>query len=231
MGRLPNSAASAHGSAGSERRYLIGPPRPTIVVSGLCTGLIATIAVSVTPVNWRFPYASYVEHMAFLGVVLWMLVSVVTMRVSVDRATMFIINGISIVTFQRDDILEVSGHNGVTITTRSGYRCTSGAYGSSNLQGLRPSARYARVADRLRAWASSVDTGRNVDAARHDVGAARHDVGAAHDERRSSRRAVRKPPWRPRRMLTVGLPAFLLVTQLLGLLLWVASEQLYDYLG
>ncbi|WP_152192825.1 hypothetical protein [Georgenia satyanarayanai] len=186
--------------------------------------MITTIAVSVTPVNWQLSYASYVGRMAFLGVALWMLVSVVTMRVSVDRATMLVINGISIVTFQRGDILEVTSHNGVTITTRSGYRCTSGAYGSSNFQGFRPSARYERIASNIRTWASSGDTGR-------DVVAARHDVGAAHDERRSSRRAVRKPPWRPRPMLTVGLPAFLLVTQLLGLLLWVASEQLYDYLG
>lgn len=225
MRRLPDSAASAHGSAGSERRYLIGPPRLPIVVSGLCTGLITTIAVSVTPVNWRLPYASYVGHMAFLGVALWMLVSVVTMRVSVDRATMLIINGISVVTFQRGDILEVSSHNGVTITTRSGYRCTSGAYGSSNFQGFRPSPRYERIASKIRTWANSGDTGR-------DVVAARHNIGAAHNHKRSPpRRAVAKPPWRPRPMLTVGLPAFLLVTQLLGLLLWAASEQLYDYLG
>ncbi|MCM3662636.1 hypothetical protein M3148_16815 [Georgenia satyanarayanai] len=186
--------------------------------------MFATIAVSVTAIDPQLPYTGYAGNMAFLGVVLWMLVSVVTMRISVDHTTMVIINGISVVKFRRDDILDVSSHNGITIDTRSGYRCTSGAYGSSNFQGFRPSARYERIASKIRTWASLSGAGRD------DV-AVRQIAGAAHHKRQPSRRAVSRPPWRPRRMLTVGLPVSLLMTQLLGLVLWAASERLYTLLG
>lgn len=182
------------------------------------------IGLSLTPVSWQLPYSGYVQYMLILGVLLWAVVSMASMRVAADSTTMVIINGISIVEFNRNDIADVTSHNGITIETRSGYRCIVEAYGPSQMQGLRSSPRYARIADGIRGWASSVDPG-------HDFDAVHNAVDGVHHERRSSRRAVRKPPWRPRRMLTLGLPSFLLVTQLLGLLLWVASDQLYGSLG
>src|SRR5690606_17244211 len=100
-----------------------------------------------------------------------------------------------------------------------------GAYGSSNFQGFRPSARYERIASKIRTWARSSDTGRDAVPAHHNIGAAHHH------KRQSSRRAISRPPWRPRPMLTVGLPFSLLITQLLGLALWAASERLYTLLG
>lgn len=209
-------AHSETGASGREKRHLIAPPRLPIVVLLSAAGLLAVIGLSLTPVSWQLPYSGYVQYMLILGVLLWAVGSMASMRVAVDSTTMVIINGISIVEFKRNDIADVTSHNGIIIETRSGYRCIVEAYGPSQLQGLRSSPRYARIADTIRGWAQSVEPGPN--------------VGAIEPKARSSRRAVQRPPWRPRKMLTVGLPSCLLGAQLLGFILWTTSELIFALL-
>lgn len=206
--------------AGAERDcHVIAPPGAVIRCIGIPGLTYITFILIAIPISDQGGYLSFPGHMLALAVFGTALVGGFTARIEVVGDRLRLVDWMTVRTVDRARIDHVDGHNGVVVVTRGGQRLESVAYGRSVWQEFFPSRRCARAAERIQQWADGGSQPAIAPPMVPTGASSRH--AAAHNLR--SEGIVR----RPRRLLARGFPAALVVTQILGVVLWWASPVLY----
>lgn len=222
MSRAPSRSRSQSSGPRKQSREIIGPPSPATLLGAPASLVLIVLLGSFGAIGYPGDHGAFIEHMAILGVASWVLISGMTMRIETTGTELHLVNWFTVVSLLRTEIQRVDARNGVTVHTRNGIRCTAGAYGTSQLQNVIKSRRYARVAEAIMVWAEGAPEDPN----RHSDS---WEANPGHHRSRGRHR-YQKAPKVPRHMLTVGLPVCLSVAQVLGLVLWHYSESLHQWL-
>lgn len=175
---------------------------------------------TVVPISDDGGYRSYLGYMTFLTALWWVAAAGLTCRIEARRDSLDVVNLFTVTRIPVEAITAVEGRNGILIRTSTGHRYGSFAYGSSALQRWFPSRRHRDVAARIEDWSrAAVQAGAGRQGAAVERGPAAAGIGGRH---RSTEVASR----RVRRLLVVGLPWVLVMTQLYGVFLWAFADTL-----
>ena len=209
---------SIHAGGEGEARVIV-PASVLLRCIGMPGLMYVSFILIAIPISDQGGYLSFPGHMLALAVVGTALVGGFTARIEVVGDELRLVDWMTVRTVDRGRVDHVDGRNGVVVVTRGGQRLESVAYGRSVWQGFFPSRRCARAAGRIQQWADCSSQPAIAPPMVPTGASSRH--AAAHNLR--SEGIVR----RPRRLLARGFPAALVVTQILGVVLWWASPVLY----
>jgi len=114
-----------------------------------------TIAIAVPVTTVGAGYNQFAVGMAVLAALVVIAYCMFTARIEVRSNQLVFVDLFTERAIERDSISAVTDNNGVRIRMATGIECTSVAYGSSLIQNVFPSARYARVGNRITTWMAS----------------------------------------------------------------------------
>lgn len=216
---MPIAAAAIDAAPSPDHeRVLLGPPRTVVVAGGVIVVLVLAFISVAVPVSDQGGYRSFPGYMALLAVGAWAAVLGATARIEVQGADLVLVNFATVRRLPKSEILGVDGSNGVVVQTTTGTYQAVG-YGSSLAQPFVHSRRYARVAERIQAWAGVRGT-----PTRPPAFETLDEVGLSGRHRQS------RTPAHLRRLLVVGLPIAVISAQVLGVVLWINSDVLLSVL-
>jgi len=203
--------------------FVIAPARPVIKTIFAAAILVITFVWIVVPISDQGGYRSFPGYMLMLALFGIAAVGGLTCRIEVVGETLQFVDWMTIRTIERERIDHIEGLNGVVVVTRDGQRLESVAYSRSILQSLIQSRRYANTAARIQRWVEAGATP-TVRSSLQSIEPTEPVATARHANSHAGSKGITR---RPRRLLTRGLPAALVATQLLGLVLWLSSPVLF----
>ena len=199
----------------TERR-IIAASRPVVRLCGAVGLIVITFLWIVVPISDEGGYRSFPGYMLALTLMGTALIGACTARIEVEGEILRLVDVLTVRELCRARIDHVDGQNGVVVVTRGGQRLESVAFGSSVLQHAVQSRRYAHAGERIQEWVEAGTQSAILPAAGED--------GGRHSATRDLR--IEGIVRRPRQLLTRGVPAAFVATQVLGVVLWLASPVL-----